>query len=76
MTHEENGQIIVDELRPMSEVKPGWLVKPKKADYFEHCVSLGSHDSIMTSSTGIYYVRSEGFEGCLPMPIYRPKDGK
>mgnify|MGYP001230585654 CR=1 FL=1 len=64
MIHEENGQIIVDELRPMSEAPINYpiIAKYKKNErMMSVCLSA---DSTL-----------KNYEGWIPLPIYRPKDG-
>lgn len=75
MIHEENGQIIVDELRPMGELKAHTfvLIKLKLSGtlkvgsklHFIDLVNIGGKDTPF-----------EECEGWIPCPIYRPKDGK
>lgn len=75
MIREENGQIIVDELRPMSDMK-------------ENVVGFGFHslrkefiEIIMAEDRCVYSCEDDmnfgenDFIGWIPMPIYRPKDG-
>jgi len=59
-----NGQIIVDELRPMSDIPIGEniLMKIKLFD--------GLYATVISEDDDLY-----GCEGWIPMPIYRPKDG-
>ena len=63
MIHEENGQIIVDELRPMSDapLKKVILVKKKSFDKLIEAVISDKTRNM--------------FSGWIPMPTYRPKDG-
>lgn len=63
--HEENGQIIVDELRPMSECPFYEIVLCKRAGKSNRLEGFLLTKGMDTS----------GFEGYVPMPIYRPKDG-
>ena len=71
MIHEENGQIIVDELRPMSDIPDDnevVLVCVKDDGGFQYfdnmskdCVEMNLYDGELL--------------GWIPRPIYRPKDG-
>lgn len=74
MIHEENGQIIVDELRPMSEA-------PRDGTSFlaKHILESSLEETYFESGlfeTAQYTSLHENqFVGWIPMPIYRPKDG-
>jgi len=78
MIREENGQIIVDELRPMSDAPrdsstiligrrdDGICTFPEMIEAF--------WDGQYWNSCGDEF-RDNELTGWLPMPIYRPKDG-
>lgn len=75
MICEENGQIIVDELRPMSEhLMDGAyiLVWHKDGEAFREAFYFESGFYIIN---GIQVHHSD-LIGWIPMPIYRPKDEK
>lgn len=81
MIHEENGQIIVDELRPMSEA-------PRDGNYFlvfchPQGYSKGTFYPYRWDDDYDDFVDEEGCfinnaadKGWIMMPIYRPKDGE
>lgn len=66
MIHEENGQIIVDELRPMSECPLYEIVLCKRAGESNRLEGF-----LLTKGTN-----TSAFEGYIQMPIYRPKGGE
>lgn len=75
--HEENGQIIVDELRPMSDarnlgVKRCLAVFVGYPDCF-HIVEQYA-DTYWSDGEDDWH-RDDEFIGWVPCPIYRPKDG-
>lgn len=75
MIHEENGQIIVDELRPMSDA-------PRNGRSI-FCILNGSVNlREMYFKEGFWRIpdtslhfKDNHIEGYIPMPTYRPKDG-
>ena len=74
MIYEENGQIIVNELRPMSEApRDGTdiLLMSKTRKLFNGCNYGILNDNFIIP--GIGSCDSSVFIGWLPMPIYRPK---
>ena len=69
--YEENGQIIVDELRPMSDVPDGeWVIYFHKNLQSFEAKSLGIE--VITASDIV--LDFSDFIGWLPIPIYRPKN--
>ena len=80
MIHEENGQIIVDELRPMSDAPrvPVMVVSEHSKNELVFAYRAMDWDR---NRTWIlfelpYPVHESELIGYVPMPIYRPKDGK
>lgn len=77
MIHEENGQIIVDDLRTMSEApKDGTKIIALTCNKYsksEFLIVNYSHDD--TFCTEKYLLPEFTLIGWIPMPIYRPKDG-
>jgi hypothetical protein len=75
MIHEENGQIIVDELRPMSEApteeRSEMLVKMKNSNKLNFAVVFQGQ----LIDQCIDWIDPKETEGWIPMPICRPKDG-
>ena len=72
---EENGQIIVDELRPMSEAPTEndseILVKMENSNKLNFAVVFQGQ----LIDQQISWIDMEETEGWIPAPIYRPKDG-
>jgi len=75
MICEENGQIIVDELRPMSDApKDGTTFLAKHI--LESALEATYYESGFYETTQYTSLQDDQFIGWIPMPIYRPKDGK
>lgn len=73
MIYEENGQIVVDELRPMSELPADGtsFLMLLDGNYF-----IEIFYNLDTSEFDSYSTYNEcDCIGWLPMPIYRPNDG-
>lgn len=68
MIYEDNGQIIVDELRPMSEApQREWIMVYINKKIFPAYIK----EDYMFCNSMIY--KPTQAKGWLPMPIYRPK---
>ena len=76
---EENGQIIVDELRPMSEARELGIGRCLAVfiDYPQHfhIVEKCCVDRYWSDGEDDCHTDDE-FVGFMPMPIYQPKDGE
>lgn len=71
VTKEENGQIIVDELRPMSDApQKEWILVSIDGKLYPGYVK----ETHLYARGCIYYAYVA--KGFIPMPIYRPKDGE
>lgn len=69
---EENGQIIVDELRPMSDAKIGNECLIMIDDYgFVHGYKCSNESDVIGKN---HYFKPGDAVGWIPLPIYRPKD--
>ena len=79
MIHEENGQIIVDELRPMSEARELGIGRCLAVfvDYPQHFKFIKKVTNEHWSDIeGDWWHKDSEFIGFMPMPIYQPKDGE
>ena len=77
MIYEENGQIIVDELRPMSQARELGIDRCLAVfvDYPQHFHIVEQYTDKYWSDGEDYWHADDEFIGFMPMPIYRPKDG-
>lgn len=78
MIHEENGQIIVDELRPMSEARQLGIDRCLAVfvDYPQYFHIVEQNDDKYWSDGEDDWLTDDEFVGFMPMPIYQPKDGE
>lgn len=72
--HQQGNEIIVTELRPMSELKPGQYAICYRADYSSDMLkrSIERNDSL-TDSMGDFYWPENIFIGHIPIPKYLPE---
>ena len=72
--HQSGNEIIVTELRPMSELKPGQYAICYRADYSSDMLkrSIERNDSL-TDSMGDFYWTENIFIGYIPVPKYQPE---
>ena len=72
--HQQGNEIIVTELRPMSELKPGQYAICYRADYSSDMLkrSIERNDSL-TDSMGDFYWPENIFIGYIPVPKYQPE---
>ena len=72
--HQSGNEIIVTELRPMSELKPGQYAICYRADYSSDMLkrSIERNDSL-TDSMGDFYWPENIFIGYIPVPKYQPE---
>lgn len=72
--YQKDNEIIVSQLRPMSELKPGQYAICYRADYSSDMLkrSIESNDSL-TDSMGDFYWPENIFIGYIPIPKYQPE---